>query len=204
VNPRTTLSALTVGALLLLTACTSQAAEPPGLTASPTATTTDAPTPTPEPTATDGIQVHSDAELGIVFEDVPDLTGDEAEVYNWIATYQKAFWQTLRTNEVSGTFAAFTSAEIQDTMARIAANNTSGNARIAGTFRTRISEIVVDGDTASGVKCDDLGEATFTNDTGTFTAEDVGKDVAERNKLELIRLDDGTWYVNRLVGDGTC
>ena len=203
-NPRTTLSALTVGALLLLTACTSGAVEPPGLTGSPSPTATPSATPTPEPTPTDGIQVHDDPELGIVFEDVPDLTGAEAEVYNWIATYQKAYWQTLRTNEVAGTFAAFTSAEIQDTMARIASNNTASNARIAGTFRTRISEIVVDGDAASGIKCDDLSQATFTNDEGTYTAKDVGKDVAQLNKLELVRLENGTWYVTRLTGVGTC
>ncbi|SFK47941.1 hypothetical protein [Cellulomonas sp. KH9] len=200
---RTLLPVLTVGALLLA-GCTTEAAEPAGLTASPTATSSPTPEPTPSPTPTDGIQVHDDPELGIVFEDVPDLTGDEADVYNWIATYQKAYWQTLRTNEVSDIFATFTSSEIQDTMARIPANNSSSNATIAGTFRTRISDIVVAGDTATGVKCDDLGEATFTNDTGTFTAEDVGKDVAQRNKLELIRVDGGIWYVNRLVGDGTC
>ena len=122
---RTALPALTLG-VLLLTGCTSPAAEPPGLTASPTSTPTSS--PTPEPSPTDGIQVSSDTEAGIVFDDVPDLTGDEAEVYNWIATYQKAFWETLRTNEVSATFAAFTSTEIQDTMARIASDNAEGRA----------------------------------------------------------------------------
>ena len=203
-NPRTTLSALTVGALLLLTACTSQAAEPPGLTASPTATTTDAPTPTPEPTATDGIQVHSDPEAGIVFEDVPDLTGDEAEVYNWIATYQKAFWQTLRTNEVSGTFATFTSAEIQDTMARIVSNNTRDGVGIAGVFHTRITDVVVTGDGATALVCDDFRESTFTTADGTFNATEAQQDIPQLGKVELLRLEDDLWYVNRETGAGTC
>ena len=116
---RTALPALTLG-VLLLAGCTSPAVEPPGLTASSPTTSA---TPEPSPTPTDGIQIHSNTEAGIVFDDVPDLTGDEAEVYNWIAIYQNAFWETLRTNEVSNTFAAFTSTEIQDTMARVAADN---------------------------------------------------------------------------------
>lgn len=201
-NTRTTLSTLTVGALLLLPACSSPAVEPPGLTASPTPTAS--PSPTPEPTPTDGIQVHSDPEAGIVFEDVPDLTGDEAEVYNWIATYQKAFWQTLRTNEVSGTFASFTSAEIQDTMARVAAANTEDDVTIGGTFHTRVFDVVVNGDTATGVKCNDFRDATFTTAEGTFNAVEAQQDVPQRNKLELVRLESGVWYVTKLVGDGTC
>ena len=201
-NPRTTLSALTVSALLLLTACTSGAVEPPGLTGSPSPTATSS--PTPEPTPTDGIQVHDDPELGIVFEDVPDLTGDEAEVYNWVATYQKAFWQTLRTNEVADTFATFTSAEIQETMAGIAAGNTADGVTIAGTFHTRISNVVVTGDTASAVRCSDFRDATFSNAEGTFNAVEAQWDVPQRSTLELLRLDTGIWYVNKIVDPGSC
>ena len=129
--------------------------------------------------------MQDDTEAGIVFDDVPDLTGDEAEVYNSIATYQKAFWQTLRTNEVSDTFATFTSTEIQDTMARVASNNAAEEARIGGTFRTRISDVVVTGDTATGVKCDDFREATFANNTGDLTLEEAGQDIPQRGKVEL-------------------
>lgn len=201
-NPRTTLSALTVGALLLLTACSSGAVEPPGLTASPSPTAT--PSPTPEPTPTDGIQVHSDAEAGIIFDDVPDLTGEQAEVYNWIATYQKAFWQTLRTNEVAGTFAAFTSAEIQDTMARIVSNNTRDSVTIAGEFHTRISEIVVTEGTATALVCDDFRQATFTTPEGTFDATEAQQDVPQLGKVELLRIEAGNWYINRETSAGTC
>ena len=172
----------------------------PALTASPTTSAT----PEPSPTPTDGIQIHSNTEAGIVFDDVPDLTGDEAEVYNWIAIYQNAFWETLRTNEVSSTFAAFTSTEIQDSMARVAADNAADKVTIGGTFHSRITDIVVTGDTATGVKCNDFREATFTTPEGTFDAKQAQQDVPQRNALRLLRMDNGVWYVNKLVGDGTC
>lgn len=198
---RAVLPALVAGALLL-TGCTSPAPETADPT--PSATPSATPTPTPEPSPTDGIQVHSDPATGIVFEGVPDLTGDEAEVYNWIAIYQKSFWETLRTNEVSSNFAAMSSTEIQDTMARIAANNAAEEARIGGEFHTTISNIVVTGETATGVKCDDFRQATFVNNTGQHTVEEAGQAVPQRGTVELLRLADGTWYINRVVGDGTC
>lgn len=193
-----------VAVALLVAGCSSEAAEPAGLTASPTVAPTPSPTPEPSPSPTDGIQVHSDPEVGIVFEDVPDLTGDEAEVYNWIATYQKAYWQTLRTNEVSGILATITSADMQDRLAGIASGNAAGGVSIGGTFRTRISDIVVTGDTATGVKCDDLREATFTTAQREWTPGEVGTDVPERGTVELIRLDDGVWYINSVAEAGTC
>ena len=201
-NARTALSTLTFGALLLLTACTSPAVEPPGLTASPTTTPT--PSPTPEPTPTDGIQVHSDPEAGIFFEEVPDLSGDEAEVYNWIATYQKAYWQTLRTNELSGTLASIASADMQATLQQIATDNAASGVRVTGTFRTRITDIVVTGDTATGVKCDDLREATFATAEHEWTPTEVGTDVPERGTVELTRLDGGVWYINNVLEAGSC
>ena len=198
-NARTALPTLTLG-VLLLTGCTSPTVEPPALTASPTTSAT----PEPSPTPTDGIQIHSNTEAGILFDDVPDLTGDEAEVYNWIATYQKAFWETLRTNEVSDTFAAFTSAEVQDSLAQPASNNAAHGFRVGGTFTTWIRDIAVTGETATAVNCDDLREATFATDAGTFSAEDVGQGVPQRYRVELLRLDSGTWYINRFVKEGTC
>lgn len=198
---RAVLTVLVAGALLL-TGCTSPAPESGDPTPSVTPSAT--PTPTPEPSPTDGIQVHSDPATGIVFEDVPDLTGDEAAVYNWIATHQNAFWETLRTNKVSATYASMSSTEVQDTAARIAANNASNGVRIGGEFHTRISDIVVTGDTATGLVCDDFRQATFTTDAGEFTAEDVQQNVPERGRLELLRLENGVWYVNRVVGEGTC
>lgn len=201
-NARTALPSLTVGALLLLAACGSPAVEPPGLTASPSATAT--PPPTPEPTPTDGIQVHSDPAEGIVFEDVPDLSGDEAEVYNWIAEYQRAFWQTLRTNEPSSLAAAFTSTEIQENLARLAAANTQDGVTIGGTFHTRIFDVVVMGDTATGVRCSDFRDATFTTAEGTFDAVEAQWDVPQRSTLELVRLDGGVWHVSKIVGGGSC
>lgn len=198
---RSALTALLTGTLLL-TGCTPS--DEPTATAAPTPTATSTPTPAPSPTPTDGIQVHSDPNTGIVFEDVPDLTGDEAEVYNWIAMHQNAFWDTLRTNQVSSMYAPLASAEVQEIAAGIAADNSANGVRIGGEFHTRISDIVVSGDTATGKVCDDFRQATFTTDAGEFTAADVQLDVPERGTVELLRRGEGAWYVTRVTGDGTC
>ena len=198
---RLVLTALLTGTLLL-TGCTPS--DEPTVTAAPTPTATSTPTPAPSPTPTDGIQVHSDPSTGIVFEDVPDLTGDEAEVYNWVAIHQNAFWDTLRTNTVNPAFATISSSEIQDTMARIASNNAAEDARIAGEFHTTISDIVVDGETATAHVCDDFRQATFANNTGELTVAEAGQDVPQRGRVELLRLSEGKWYINRVVSAGTC
>ncbi|MCC2321355.1 hypothetical protein [Cellulomonas xiejunii] len=135
---------------------------------------------------------------------MPDLTGDEAEVYNWMAMYQKAFWQTLRTNEVAGTFATFTSAEVQASLAKLASDNAAQGFRVGGTFKTWIRDISVTEGTATAVNCDDLREVTFATGAGSFSADDVGQGVPQRYRVELLRLDNGTWYINRITGDGTC
>ena len=105
---------------VLVTGCTADTSDLPGLTASPTVAVTASPSPSPT-----GIVESSDPDLGIVFDDVPDLTGDEAAVYNWIATYEKAYWSTLTTNQVSTDFSLLASAEVQ---ARIGADRAQSNA----------------------------------------------------------------------------
>ena len=204
-SPRTTPPALVVAALLLLTACSSPAVEPPGLTAPPTTSST--PTPTPAPT--NGIQVHSDPATGIVFQDEPTLTGDEAEVYNWVAIYQNAFWETLRTNEPSSVFTSNASTEVQETMQRIAANNAASGVTIGGTYTTWIRDIGISTDEQSGTTtalatvCDDFRQATYTVGEESFTSEEVGTHIPQRNRYELLRVGDD-WYFNRVIADGTC
>lgn len=189
---------------MLLTGCT-QAEQP---VIRPTPTQTSSPTPEPSPTPTDGIQVHSNPETGITFADEPDLAGDEAEVYNWVAMFQNALWDTLRTNTPSTVFMTYASAEVQASMQRIASNNTASGVQIGGTYTTTISDIAITTDdagmtTATATVCDDFRQATYTTDAGTFTAEDVEQDVPQRNTYELLHTGED-WYFNRVIGAGTC
>ncbi|WP_019136470.1 hypothetical protein [Cellulomonas massiliensis] len=192
-------------AVVLLAACTGPDATPAA--SSPAATRSAAPsaTPTPTPTPTGGVQDQSDEALGIVFEDVPELTGDEADVWNWIATYEKEYWRTMTTNEVSPAFSAIGSAAVRQSMERVAEGNAKIDAKIGGTFHVEVGGVTVDGDTATGVSCDDFADATFEDENGTYTPEEAGFDEPRRKSFTLVRgASEGIWKVETVKREGTC
>ncbi|GEL98886.1 hypothetical protein [Cellulomonas terrae] len=187
---------------LLLAGCTSAPAGSPGPTASPTTSETAAPAPTPTDEGADDL---SDPELGIVFEDVPELDGDAADVHNWIATYSTEYWRTMTTNEVSPAFDLIGSADVQATMQGIVDQNVSSQVDIAGVFHARVGDVVVEGDTARGTVCDDYRDVTFTDPNGTYTPDDVGFGEPRHKTLTLTRVpDEDRWLVLTSVVEGTC
>ncbi|MBO0919705.1 hypothetical protein J1G42_02555 [Cellulomonas sp. zg-ZUI222] len=197
---RVTTVTVVVG-MLALAGCTSQAVEPPGLTASPTPQASAE--ATPEPTPESSTQDMSDPELGIIFDDVPTLTGDEADVWNTVATYQVEYWRTMTTNTVSPAFAVIASADVQAVMERIATNNTADAVDIGGTFRTRVSDVTVTGDTATAAVCDDYRDATFADADGPDTPETAGFGYPRRETVQLQRLGD-RWVIGTTAGEGSC
>ena len=199
-NLRTTLPAL-IAVLVLIGGCSTQATEPPGLTATPAIS---APTPAPSPTADpDGILEESDPELGIVFDDAPALTGVEADVYDTVALFEKAYWLTMTTNEVHPSFDVLASPELKEGMGRVAAKNVAINAEIGGTYRVRISQVTITGDgEAEVVSCSDYREATFSDQDGPDTPEEAGLGVPELSKYTLRNV--GTWQVTTGEVIGTC
>lgn len=188
--------------MLVLAGCTSQAQEPPGLTATPTAEPSAS--ATPEPTATPETQDLSNPELGIVFDDVPALTGDEADVYNLVATYQLEYWRTMTTNTVSPAFGVIGSADVQAVMNRIATNNAADSVDIGGTFRTRVSDVAVEGDSATATTCDDYREATFADADGPDTPETAGFAEPRLKSLQIQRLEGNRWLVGTSEVTGSC
>jgi hypothetical protein len=201
VNLRTTLPVATL-ALLLTASCTAGGVEPPGLTAAPTTST---PTPTPSPTPDpDGILVQSDPEMGIVLEDPPALTGTEADVYDTVALFEKAYWSTMTTNEVNPTFDILASPEYKAGMERVVAKNVAINADIGGTYRVRISQVTVTGEgEASATVCSDYREVTFADADGPDTPEEAGFGVPQRNTYTLRELG-GAWQVASGEMTGSC
>jgi len=189
-------------AALVLTGCTSQAQEPPGLTASPTSVATSAPTPsetvpasqTPDP---------SDPELGIVFEDVPDLTGDEADVWNTAATYRVEYWRTMTTNTVSPGFGAIAFGDTLEVMENIAATNAGISAQIGGTFRTRVFDVTITGDEASAMACDMYADVTFASVEGPATPQEAGFGENRLLRMPMKRIDD-RWLIGPSTREGTC
>jgi len=206
------ISRVLVGVLVVgvLAGCTGGGEEPSGLstvTAEPTPEASPTPTPTPSPTSIVGVVVDmSDPELGIVFDDIPALSGDEADVYNWIATYEQEYWRTLKTNEASPAFDVFTSADVKARMEEIAAINTADQSQYGGVFHVRISDISVDGDTATATTCDDYREVTVVEPDGPLTPEEAGLAEPISLKLTLARnpIGEGLWVVNTSERIGTC
>jgi hypothetical protein len=188
--------------VLALAGCSQPAQEPGGLTVSPSAAGTASPTPSPTPES--ATQDLSDPALGIVFEDGPALTGDEGDVYNVAATYQVEYWRTMTTNTVSPAFGAIGSGDVLAVMNRIATNNTADAVDIGGTFRTRVDDVTVDGDTATAATCDDYREATFADADGPDTPETAGFAEPRLKKLQLQRVDGSRWIIGTSEVTGSC
>ena len=186
-----------------LVSCTPSAPEP---TLAPTASTTPEPTPTPTPTPTSEVQDLSDPDLGIVFEQVPDLTGDAAAVYNTLATYEVEYWRMMTTNQVSPAFSVLASAEIQARIQQIAATNAAiEGGTIGGVFRAQVGEVTVDGDTATSTLCDDYRDVTFADPQGTYTPEQAGFGEPRLAKLTLTRIAaESRWLIQTSETLGTC
>lgn len=180
----------------LLTACAARTSDLPGLTASPTATASPTPTPSPE-----AIQETSDPDLGIVFEDVPDLTGAEADVYDAVATFEKEYWRMMTTNTVSPAFAIIASPEITATMQQIADQNAGVQLLLGGVFHSTISDVTVNGDTATASTCDDYNDVTGVDPNGTYTSQEVGL-VNVGIRLTLAPSPTGGWRVTTM-GEST-
>ena len=160
----------------LIAGCSAAAKEPAGLTASPT-TTTASPTatPTPKPTASAGVVMDlSDPALGIVFEKVPDVHGDAADVSNWMATFEKEAWRTITTNQVSPAMDVIASVEVKaQGQATVDGNVKNGN-HFGGVIHVRVGDLSVDGDTARGTACRDYANVTFSDAGGPDTPEQAG------------------------------
>jgi hypothetical protein len=185
----------------------------PGLTASPTAesTPTGTPTPTPTPTSTESkiagtIVDLSDPELGIMFDDIPELSGDEADVHNWLATYRLEYWRTLVENQPSPAFVVFTSPELQADMASLAAENAADGWRVEGTFHVTIGDVVVDGDSATATTCDDYTHVSISDDEGPVPLEEEGAEAPVLLKATLARNPraEGAWTVLLTDRIGSC
>lgn len=188
----------------LVAGCT---ASDPAPVASAPAATTPSPmqTPTPTPTPSTEVQDMSSTDLGIVFEDVPSLTGPEAEVYNLLSTYQTEYWRTMTTNAVSPAFSILASGDVQSTMKGIVKTNKDGKIALGGVFSTTITDVKVDGEKATAAICDDYAKMTVKDPNGTYTPQEVGYGVPRHKDVTVTRAGSGmTWRVQTVKVEGSC
>ena len=186
---------------LLAGGCAAEKVDVPGPTTSPTSQASSSPTPTPTP---DPVLEPSDPELGIVFEDVPELSDpDEIAVYNTVAVYQKEYWRMMTTNTVGIGFDIIASPDIKAMMQRIATQNADQQLTLGGVFHTRISTVVVDGQAATVTVCDDYRDVTAADPDGAYTSQEVGL----RNLAAQLTLGPsvgGTWIALDSIPAGAC
>lgn len=185
----------------LTVGCSAAAEEPVGLKASPTATRY----PTPEPTPTDGPEDLSDPEVGIVFEDIPAVTGDAADVHNWMSTFEVKSWSSTSTNVVSASLSAFTSGTVYEDIKAVIESNEAKENVMGGVLRVRIGDISVDGDTAKGTACRNYTDVTFANAGKTYTVQEAGRDQLRLMEMTLTRVSgEDRWTIQTLAWNGTC
>lgn len=191
--------------VLVLAGCSVDKAEPPGLTASPTASETPSPTPTPtssEVTATD----LSDPELGVVFVDTPDLTGPAASAHDAVAIFQVERWRTVKAGTVSPALVPFVSPELLRKVEYGLERNLEGGWLFDGTMRVTISNVAVDGTTASASVCVDNSEVLFTNTDGSPPKSygEIDSPQYESTTVRLSTFDGGvTWRPEDSTFEGT-
>lgn len=198
-------------AMAVTAGCSSPVEAPVGPTASPaptpaapTATPTQTPTETPT-AATGVVQDLSDPALGIAFEPAPALTGDDADVYNWIATFEKESWRTKATSVVSPAMDVIASPEVRAQVQSATDTNNLDSSVFGGVIAVRIGAISVDGDAASGTACRDFTAVTFTNADGPDTPEQAGFGQPRLLELTLARVPaENRWKVQTLKENGTC
>ena len=181
--------------VVVLVGCGVQKAEPAGLTASPTvaATASPAPSPTPdEATATD----LSDPELGIVFVDTPNLTGPAASAHDAVAIFRVEYWRSRTTGEVSPALVPFVSPDLLRKVESGVKRNNEDGFGFDGTMQVAISDVVVDGASATASTCTDYSDVLFTALDGSAPQSfaEIGFPQYERSTVQLSTVDGGlTW-----------
>ena len=188
----------------VLAGCSAAAKEPVGLNASRSPSATPTATATPK-AGTGVVKELSDPALGIVFEAVPAVHGDAADVYNWIATFEKEDWRTTTTNQVSPMFSYMASAEVQTQAQSSVDNNLQKGNHFGGVIHERVGGISIDGYTARGTSCEDYAKVTFANAAKTSTPAEAGYGQPHLVELTLARVSaENGWKVMTIKENGTC
>ena len=181
---RTTATAIAAVVVCLLTGCTDGAEEPAGLsTVTDTPPATPEPTPTPTPT---GPVDRSDEEVGIVFVDLPDVTGDALTAIDALTLYEVEEWRAMTTGVLDPSIAFFVSQEVMEIVQAQLDGNAESGWTIDGVLVTTVDIVDADAHTAHATVCRDGVDALYTNAGVTYSAGDVG--LTERAFFNVVRV----------------
>jgi hypothetical protein len=186
-----------------LAGCTAGATEPPGLTASPTVEA-EAPSPSPTPTLVGPVD-RSDEAVGIVFEDLPQVTGDALTALDTLTLYELEEQRATTTGEVDPALAMIASPDLVAAVQFQVDSNTTTGWTVGGELVDTVDIVDADAHTAHATVCRDLTGVLFTQAGVTYTAADLG--FTDRTFFEVIlsRSDASVpWMVDSHEQNGAC
>lgn len=191
-----------VGVSVLLLGACSAPAEETASDPTPTAVETATPTPTPTPTPT----VEAEPAGPEIVVDEAALEGDAKDVHGWVETFTTEVWRTLTTNEVSPAFSIPPLAAARAQMDALVATNTAAQAQVGGTLHAAISDVVVTGDDATAVVCEDYSDVTYADAEGPKSPEQLVENVRRKVTVTLVRSPQGPgiWALTGYEDAGTC
>lgn len=174
----------------------------PTVTPAPTPTPTPTEDPSPEPGA-DGPMDRSDTDLGIVFHDLPAVSGDARAALDVLTLFQVEFWRALSSGEIDPLMSTLAAPEVVSVVQAQLDGNASGGWTLLGPVSVTPSIDEATEHVAVGSVCLDYSEGLFVNDGITHTAAEVEMDEGLLADTELAK-DSGRWVVTGWEATGTC
>lgn len=200
---RTTAIAIAALAMALLTGCTGGGQEPAGLS---TATTTPSATPEPiqTPTPTGPVD-RSDEAAGIVFTNLPDLTGDALSAFDTLTLYEVEERRAMIVGVIDPALGFIASPEVLDVVQVQIDGNAEGGWTIGGVLSVDVQLVDADAFTAHATVCRDPTAGLYTNAGVTYSAAEMGINYRAAFDVLMSRLDETSpWMVESYERDGTC
>jgi hypothetical protein len=196
---------VTVGVLVVgvLAGCGGGGEEPLGLS-TVTAEPTQEVTPSPLP-STGGPVDRSDEAVGIVFEDLPEVTGDALKALDTLTLYELEERRATTTGVFDPSIAMFASPDVVALVQGQVDGNAESGWTVGGVLVSVVDIVDADAHTAHATVCRDASDVLYTNAGATYTAADVG--LTDRAFFEVVmsRLDDTVpWMVESYERNGTC
>ena len=190
-----------VVAVGLLAGCAAAGREPPGLTASPSVAVE---SPTPSPTVEGPID-RSDPDLGIVFTDLPDVTGDARSALDMLTLFEVEFWRAQSSGNYDSGIGLIAAPDVTSVVKAQVDGNNAGGWSLSGVLTIRAAVDQATEVSATASVCRDFSEVLFSNAGVTQSASEVGIVAGDLVEVSMSRDGaDGGWTVGSYAVAGTC
>ena len=134
----------------------------PTASASPTPSPTPTPTPSPTPAEVTASDLSDPDGAGIVFVDIPDLRGPAAAAHDAVARTEVETWRSQKEGAISPGLASTVSPSQLTWVESLVQRDREAGWGYEGALRVTISDVVVDGATATASVCEDYADVRFT------------------------------------------